>query len=139
MRHIPKGVFEHNGDLLTQVRRPWRHETVRYIGVDETNGRYADVTVFRCAACGRLWLHYHVEYEHIPASGRWARGLIDDASAVAIKPEETADYLDDLEWYIYGARYMGTVAGGAMGRLSGIGRRGSGTGRQLCFSASPTP
>lgn len=86
---------------------PYRRETVRYLGMDKTEGRYADVTVFRCSACGRLWLHYHVEYEHMRASGRWAMGLIDEAKVATIKPEEAADYLGGLEWYIYGGSWHG--------------------------------
>lgn len=35
----------------------------RLVGVDETEGRYADVTLMRCANCNRLWLRYQLEYE----------------------------------------------------------------------------
>ncbi len=44
----------------------------RDVGVDETEGKFADVSVRRCDRCGRLWLCYFVEYEAFTASGRWA-------------------------------------------------------------------
>jgi hypothetical protein len=49
-------------------------ESVRDVGVDKTNGRYGEVRVDRCRSCGRLWLHYFVEYEAFSESGRCYRG-----------------------------------------------------------------
>ncbi|MCA0358927.1 MAG: hypothetical protein LCH78_19110 [Proteobacteria bacterium] len=42
------------------------------LGCDETEGRFADVTLNRCRACHRLWLRYLVEYEGSP-QGLYAR------------------------------------------------------------------
>ncbi len=79
----------------------------RYIGTDRTNGRFADVTVNRCAACGRLWLRYQVEYEHTSRSGRWAAGIVDEATATMITPEKAAQVLSSLPWQIYGGSWFG--------------------------------
>src|SRR5258708_29031775 len=81
----------------------------RYIGTDRTNGRFADVTVNRCAACGRLWLRYQVEYEHTSRSGRWAEGIVDEAAATRITPEKAAQVLSSLPWQIYGGSLFGHV------------------------------
>lgn len=34
----------------------------RDVGCDETEGRFADVTLNRCRTCGRTWLRYLAEY-----------------------------------------------------------------------------
>lgn len=78
------------------------------MGCDETAGRFAEVTLNRCRTCGRLWLRYLVEYEHYSRSGRWARGLIDEAAAAAITPQTAADHIDGLDWYLYGGSYFDT-------------------------------
>ena len=60
-------------------------------GCDETDGRYAQVTLQRCRACGRMWLHDHLEYECFSRSGRWAHGLIaEDAAATSTLNLQTA-------------------------------------------------
>lgn len=79
----------------------------RYVGADRTNGRFADVTVTRCAACRRLWLRYQVEYEHTSRSGRWAEGIVDEATATRITPENAAKVLSSLPWHIYGGSWFG--------------------------------
>lgn len=75
------------------------------IGTDYTNGRYASVELNRCRKCGRLWLHYHVEYEGFSKSGRWATCPIDEKSAADMKPDEAAEFIDRQPWYIYGGCY----------------------------------
>jgi len=79
----------------------------RHIGTDRTNGRFADVTVKRCAACRRLWLRYQVEYESTSHSGRWAEGIVDEATATRITPENAANVLSSLPWQIYGGSWFG--------------------------------
>jgi hypothetical protein len=86
----------------------------RQIGVDPTDGRYADVALLRCARCGRLWLRYHVEYEAFSGSGRWAVAPIAEDEAAMIRPETAAAYLDSQEWYVYGGSSWGH--GGKRGR-----------------------
>lgn len=74
-------------------------EIEREVGVDLTNGRYADVQVLRCVACRQLWLTYAVEYADRSRSGRWARGQIDCGSVDAITPESATAYLHGLASY----------------------------------------
>ena len=80
-----------------------------FVGCDETKGRFADVTLKRCTTCGRLWLHYSVEYQAFSRSGRWARGLITEADAARITPVTAAAYIDGLDEYIYGGCYFETA------------------------------
>jgi len=86
-----------------------------FVGVDQTGGRYADVSVERCRSCGKDWLEYRVEYEAFSRSGRWARGIVSPEQARSIKPEAAADILHGLNWYLYGGSYFD----GAVGRKSG--------------------
>lgn len=90
---------------------PWR-----VVGIDETDGRFADVAIFKCDACGRLWLRYFVEHEAFSASGKWARGVVSDELAQTITPQAAALALAALPSYIYGGSYFS-------GKVS----RGSGT------------
>ncbi|MFI4976610.1 MAG: hypothetical protein ACHP84_18905 [Caulobacterales bacterium] len=87
------------------------------VGCDETEGRFADVTLNRCRSCGRLWLRYLVEYEAFNRSGRWARGLISDEAAHTITPETAVPFLNGLDWYLYGGSYFDGISGRRSGPM----------------------
>jgi len=87
------------------------------VGVDETQGRFADVSVDECANCGALWLRYHVEYEGFSRSGRWARGRIDLKAAEAITPERASDLLAELPDYVCGGSYLDAHRNVGSGRM----------------------
>ena len=89
----------------------------RDVGCDETEGRFADVTLNRCRTCGRTWLLYLVEYEFFSRSGRWARGLIDDDAIKTITPETAVAHLNALEWYLYGGSYFDGISGRRTGPM----------------------
>lgn len=82
-----------------------------HLGRDQTEGRFADVTLHRCKVCNRLWLRYFVEYEAFSKSGRWARGLIDEETANSMTPEAAVDHLNSLDWYLYGGSRFGGRSG----------------------------
>jgi len=88
----------------------------RPIGVDETNGRFGDVSIETCRHCGRLWLKYAVSYEAFSRSDRWYRGVVDESVAAQVTPTEAPAVLEALPWYLYGGSYFDST-----------GRRGSGT------------
>jgi hypothetical protein len=79
----------------------------RYIGRDETAGRFADVSLLRCSRCRRLWLRYAVEYVAFTRSGRWAAPPIDDKAAAMMTPEAAPEFLEHAEFHIYGGSYWG--------------------------------
>ena len=85
------------------------------LGVDETNGRYGEVTVETCRACGSMWLRYFVEYEFFSESGRWYRGPVTAEMVESLKPERALELLSSLPLYFYGGSYFRTP-----------GRKGSG-------------
>ena len=87
-----------------------------YIGVDETNGRFGDVSIYCCKKCSRLWLHYLVEFEAYSKSGRWYRGLIKSKDKKKIKSNNAIKYLEKLKWYLYGGDYY-SISGKASGKI----------------------
>jgi hypothetical protein len=90
--------------------------TYELLGIDETAGRFGEVSVQTCKACGSHWLHYFVEYEAFSKSGRWYRGLVTADMLRMLTPESTVALLESLPWYLYGGSYFGTT-----------GRKGSGS------------
>jgi hypothetical protein len=105
------------GCACEQGSASYRQFESRDLGCDQTEGRFAEVTLTRCRTCGRLWLRYLVEYEAFSRSGRWARGLISDEAARTITPEAAVPHLDGLDWYLYGGSYFDGVAGKRSGPM----------------------
>ncbi len=68
---------------------------------------FADVSLLKCKACGRLWLHVLVEQEHLTAAGRWARAIISEDDAKTMSPDRARQHLDAAPWYIFGGSYFG--------------------------------
>jgi hypothetical protein len=83
--------------------------TVSYIGVDETNGRFAEITLQTCIHCSTKWLIYLAEFEGISKSGRWYRGVITEKELKNIEPEEVVAYLEGLDWFIFGGSYFSST------------------------------
>lgn len=52
-------------------------------------------------------MHYYVEFESFPKSGRWFRGLISDEILPLVEPETALTVLEKLEWYFYGGSFFG--------------------------------
>jgi hypothetical protein len=108
--HMTGCVCEQGGARFTEFE-------TQDVGCDETEGRFADVTLNRCRSCGRLWLRYLVEYEAFSRSGRWARGLIGEEAAQSITPQAAVDHLNGLEWYLYGGSYFDGISGRRSGTM----------------------
>jgi hypothetical protein len=87
------------------------------LGVDETNGRFGEVSVQTCKTCGRQWLHYFVEYEAFSKFGRWYRGLVSAEVLHLLKPESVVALLESLPWYFYGGSYFETTGRQGSGRV----------------------
>lgn len=87
------------------------------LGTDTTDGRYGDVSVRACRACGRRWLHYAVEYEAFTGSGRWYAGILPDGAETGLTPEGAAPLLESLPWHVHGGSYFGHAGRRGSGRL----------------------
>jgi hypothetical protein len=85
------------------------------IGVDPSNGRFADVAAIECLNCGRLWLKYGWELEWHSRSGRWYAGLVSPDQVERLVPEDAPQVLEGLDWYLAGGSYFD----GKISRVSG--------------------
>jgi hypothetical protein len=79
----------------------------RNIGRDEAEGRFADVTLVRCARCRRLWLRHFYEIEAFSESGRWAEALIDELAAATIRPEAAYSFIQAAPFRVIGGSFYG--------------------------------
>ena len=84
-----------------------QYNKVRHLGVDETHGRFGDVELRQCKQCGHHWLHYSVEYEAFTGSGRYFMGLITLEVADTLSSDKAVEYLNTLDWHLYGGSYFG--------------------------------
>lgn len=77
------------------------------LGLDRTRGRLGEVSLDRCRRCGRLWLHYFVEYPDVPDSSRWYRAPVTAEMAEAVSPQSAVAVLEGLPWRLQGGAYYG--------------------------------
>ena len=83
---------------------PAKLESV-FLGTDD---RYAEISVDRCTDCGRNWLRYQLEVEHLSRSGRWYRGLI--GPEVAFSHRNAQQILEQLrDYWAGGSHFDGRV------------------------------
>jgi len=76
-----------------------------FLGTDD---RYAEISVDQCTSCGRNWLCYQLEHEHLSRSGRWYRGLI--GPEVAFSHRNAASILEQLrDYWAGGSHFDGKV------------------------------
>jgi hypothetical protein len=79
------------------------------VGVDDTNGYYPEISIQRCIHCSRVWLHYYIESEGYPRSGRWYRGVITPLQAESVTVAGALAILAGLSWHLYGGGHYGTT------------------------------
>ena len=102
MKKLPKlGCACEKHDLIESEYR------TSNVGTDLTENRNAEVSVIQCRLCQRIWLKYSVESEDFPNLNRWFKGIIAKKEVAGMKPENTVDYLENLEWYICGGSFFG--------------------------------
>jgi hypothetical protein len=85
------------------------------IGVDETNGRFGEVTIDVCKLCGTRWLHYFAEFPSFSESGRWYRGCLKSEMLASLTPETALEIMNDLPWHFYGGSYFRTTGARSIG------------------------
>lgn len=83
--------------------------TETIVGVDKRHGRFAEITLLTCTFCGTKWVHYHAEFESFSRSGRWYRGIIHELKLKKLTPENAVEYLESLDWYIFGGSYFSST------------------------------
>ncbi|SIQ71654.1 hypothetical protein SAMN05880574_12216 [Chryseobacterium sp. RU37D] len=88
------------------------------LGIHHTNGRYAKVSILQCKLCQRIWINYLVEYEHYSRSGRWYRGIVSKKERPEITPKNAIEFLENLEWYLYGGSYFNSTGIFGQGKLN---------------------
>lgn len=81
----------------------------RAVGVDETAGRYAAVTIERCLSCNQQWLRYFFEHEAFSKSGRWYRVPVSDAEAASVTETTALELMTRCSWHFYGGSYFDTT------------------------------
>ncbi len=86
---------------------PHQRVTRRYLGDDPAQGRFADVHLESCTACGAQWVHYAFEVEAFSGSGRWYRGQVPPEQASGVTAETAAALLESLPSYDAGGSYYG--------------------------------
>lgn len=88
------------------------------LGIDHTEGRNGEVTIQQCKLCQRIWIHYFVENENLSQSGRWYKGIVSKKDRSQITPENALEYLESLEWYVYGGPFFENTAAFGQGKLN---------------------
>jgi hypothetical protein len=91
--------------------------TSESVGVDETGGRFGEVSLERCKLCGVIWLRYFVEYEAITASGRWFRAPIPANVAARLEPVLAIPLLESLPWYYQGGSFFRSLGSRTSGTV----------------------
>ena len=94
-----------------------QYNEVKFVGVDETNGRFGEVHIWQCKHCGQHWLYYLVEYEAFSKSGRYFMGRITPELAETLLPNAAVDYLNKLDWHLYRGSYFDGRKGISKGQV----------------------
>lgn len=112
MKKLPKlGCACEKQDLIESEYR------TSNVGIDFTGGRNAEVSIIQCKLCQRIWLKYFVEKESLTKSGKWYKGIIAKKEIAGMKPENAVEYLENLEWYIYGGADLGSEEKFGQGKI----------------------
>lgn len=81
----------------------------RSLGVDETAGRFAEVTIERCLSCDQNWLRYFFEQEAFSKSGRWYRAPVSAAEAASVTETTALTLMARGSWHFYGGSFFDTT------------------------------
>lgn len=88
------------------------------LGIDHTDGRNAEVSVQQCKLCQRIWIHYCIEFENAPQSERWYKGIVSKKDRPQISPENAVEFLESLDWYVYGGAFFESTGTFGQGKLN---------------------
>ena len=98
------------------MKGSFRYDEVetKNLGVDRN---YGEVSIKKCKTCGSLWLHYFYENEAFEKSGRWYCGPLKADQAAQVKPENSLELLEKMEWYFSGGSYFDGKTGKSKGKI----------------------
>lgn len=83
------------------------YETVE-LGIDETNGRFAEVSIQTCKHCHTSWLNYFIEIEGFSGNIKWFKAIIDATASASLTPKNAIEHIEKSVWYFYGGSYFGS-------------------------------
>ncbi|RYU95723.1 hypothetical protein [Emticicia agri] len=93
------------------------YDTVE-LGIDETNGRFAEVSIQNCKHCQTIWLHYFVEIEGFSGNIKWFKAIIDDTVLDSLTVENALEHIERAAWYFYGGSYYGSGISVGSGKIN---------------------
>lgn len=69
-----------------------------------SDDRYGESSLWTCKTCGRVWLHYRLEFEGFTGSGRWYRGEL--AAGESVEPAKAAERFAAMPEYLAGGSHF---------------------------------
>ncbi|WP_267402836.1 MULTISPECIES: hypothetical protein [unclassified Chryseobacterium] len=88
------------------------------LGTDHTHGRNAEVSIQQCKLCQRIWIHYSIKSENLPETEKWYKGIVSKKDRPQITPENAVEFLESLEWYVFGGSYFENTVEFGQGKLN---------------------
>lgn len=76
----------------------------RALGTDPKHD--GNVTIETCRHCGAFWLHYFIEDDGMPRSGRWWRAPLPAGTAHGVRPETALDHIRGADYHFFGGSYF---------------------------------
>lgn len=87
------------------------------LGIDETNGRFAEVSIQTCKHCQTQWLNYLVETEGFSRSIKWFKAKIATSLLDKITPENSIENIEKADFFFFGGSYYGTGVSIGSGKI----------------------
>lgn len=87
------------------------------LGIDQAHGKNAEVSIQQCKLCQRIWIRYAFNADSTPESGKWYKGMVSKKDRPQITPENALEYIEGLEWYVYGGGFFGNTTAFGVGKI----------------------
>lgn len=76
-------------------------QTLHELGLESN---FAEISIQKCTACGKLWLRYFYENEAFTGSARWFAGPLDPDLRPTV--DNARHMLESMAWYYCGGSYF---------------------------------
>lgn len=87
------------------------------IAIDKANDRNAEASVLQCRLCQRIWIIYSIKSD-LTKTEKWFKGIVAKKDLSSITPENAVQYLENLDWYLYGGSYFENNETFGQGKIS---------------------